>query len=63
MDIQILVTALRLFPAQQAGDLLTELSRTEWEEDAAKTLAYCLSGELQDWDELFEHEHIEEFFE
>jgi len=58
-DIQ---TSLKKLSPQDAGNALTALARTPWEQDATKHLAYEISLDLQDWDELFEHPNIDEFF-
>lgn len=61
MDTVGLVRMLRGFTARLAGDILTELATTGWEMDATYLLACHLSGQLQDWDELYKHPDIEKF--
>lgn len=63
MDIDMLATKLREYSPQEAGDALLQLTRTSWQDDVTSSLAWFIAMELQDWDELFDHPNVDEFFE
>jgi len=51
MDIDSLALDFRAFEPDAAAEALVELSKVN---DNAESLASCLTGHLQEWDELFE---------
>jgi hypothetical protein len=62
MDVESLARKLRVMPVAEATTVLLELAASPEHKGRGNSLASVLVGELEDWDELFEHPDIAEMY-
>jgi hypothetical protein len=62
MELDPLRDKLRALPVSEAAEVLLELARSTVHSGRGERLASDLLGGLEDWDELFEVEGIDEYY-